>query len=571
MNVSSILELYTTGFGWALYNVFFALFAATGILAYPFLILVYESWRGGSERSNTMSMGSLGSLQTMKWGLMMKIIVFLIAVIPVAPSSLNQLKYQRSCDITGEAAVGGDITAGNDTSLFSDINRATTELVAVTPDATKIPYLWKFVLQMASGVNAYVVSSIPCLPDLTKLDREMAHLVMDDPKVEAEYRQFVNECYVPAKERFLSRKGTFADSIDSELPNYPASEVMELDSELFKVVGGLYAACADPAVCGSTLRAKNPVPSVAYSASRDTSYSPEQIAANEGTPYCGTWWGTLRTDMADSVYLAKPVRQGINMKAMKVKEILTAWIPYSDVSTNTAESREKYAIRSAVRAAPANFTGMYKANSSNITVIRAQNNDIQTGLVGDVANGIVGGAAFIGASLIPGFGDAIEGVATSIVGYMASLYAIQKAAPIMQAMILMLIYAFLPLYLVISKYELDAVITGAALIFVVKIMTILFAVSDYLDDSLYATMYPDMNMIGSLQTQGIDRLVLMAVVLAMYVFGPALLIYLVAMAGVSIGQPASAGESSTKSVGNAGAGAGGSLPKATRSVRLDKK
>lgn len=572
--VSSILEIYTTGFGWALYNVFFILFAATGILAYPFLLLVYESWRGGSERSNTMSMGSLGSLQTMKWGLMMKIIVFLIAVIPAAPSSLDQLKYQRSCDVTGEAAVGGDVTSTTDTSLFNSINRSSAELVATTPAVTKIPYLWKFVLQIAGGVNAYVVSSIPCLPDLTELDREISNIALNDPQVESQYRQFVSECYVPAKSRFLNRKGKFSDSIETAITATPrpTSEIMELDSELFKEVGGLYAACTDATVCGSTLRAKNPVPGVPYSAARDKDYSPEQIAAGiDGTPNCGVWWTSLRTKMADSVVLAKPLRQGAVMKVMKVKDVLTGLVPFTDASTSTAELREKYAIRSAVRAAPADFTGMYKANSSSVAVNMARSAAVMSGETGDKLAVTAGLAAFVGGSLIPGIGDAAEGVATSFASYFASLYIVQKAAPMMQAMILMLIYAFLPIYLIISKYELDAVITAAALIFVVKIMTIVFAVADYLDDSLYATMYPDMNMIGSVATQGLDRFVLMAVVMAMYVFGPAFLIYLVAMAGAKVGQAASAGESSTKSVGSSGGSAGGSLARGATTTMNSSK
>lgn len=275
--------------------------------------------------------------------------------------------------------------------------------------------------------------------------------------------------------------------------------------------------------------------------------------------------------MADSVVLAKPLRQGAVMKVMKVKDVLTGLVPFTDASTSTAELREKYAIRSAVRAAPADFTGMYKANSSSVAVNMARSAAVMSGETGDKLAVTAGLAAFVGGSLIPGIGDAAEGVATSFASYFASLYIVQKAAPMMQAMILMLIYAFLPIYLIISKYELDAVITAAALIFVVKIMTIVFAVADYLDDSLYATMYPDMNMIGSVATQGLDRFVLMAVVMAMYVFGPAFLIYLVAMAGAKVGQAASAGESSTKSVGSSGGSAGGSLARGATTTMNSSK
>ena len=67
MNVASILELYTTGYGWAIYNLMFAVMAATGILALPFLLLVFESWRSASEGSSTVSLGALTSMQLIKW------------------------------------------------------------------------------------------------------------------------------------------------------------------------------------------------------------------------------------------------------------------------------------------------------------------------------------------------------------------------------------------------------------------------------------------------------------------------------------------------------------------------
>jgi len=554
MNVSSILELYTTGFGWTMYGIMYSLLAVTGLLAYPFLLLVYESWRGGSESSNTMSMGSLGSLQTMKWGLIIKIFVFLMAVLPLSTVNLNQMKYEKSCDITGTAAAGPPVNRLNDDSTYKQINRTGAELVGVNAGATKIPYLWLLVSQISAGVTTFMTTNIPCIPDFTRLDNELKNLVINDAEVTKEYHQFVDQCYAVAKSRYSKATGGMPDAIINYAVanNVPESELIELDSEIFKNVPGFY----------DSIRALDPVPSVGYDPDRDKDFNQAQINAAQGQPWCKQWWTSLRDRLANAVFVNKPMRGAVGMQMWKVKDLYTAISTWTDPTTIVNDRITKYSIRAAVRAAPADFTGMYKSNDSNVAVNvarQAANDASGLSTTATIGAGIV---ALSASTLIPGVGDAIEGVASSFAGFYASLYIVQRAAPMVQAMILMLIYIFLPIYLVISKYEFEAVLQAAALIFTVKLFTLVFAVADYLDDSLYIAMFPDMNLLGSVATHGLDRVVLMVVIMSMYIFGPAFLLYLVTMAGANV-RAGGAGASSTQSVGNAGGAAAGS---ATRGV-----
>ena len=118
------------------------------------------------------------------------------------------------------------------------------------------------------------------------------------------------------------------------------------------------------------------------------------------------------------------------------------------------------------------------------------------------------------------------------------------AAPMMQAMVLMLVYSFLPIYMILGKFEIDAMLKAAALIFSVKLFTAIFEIAHYLDQALFLAMFPDMSHLGSLVTLGPKRLVYEMVVMSLYIVGPLVLLNLVSMAGSEI-----------RSVGDAGANA----------------
>ena len=45
MNVGSLLEIYTTMFGWSIYNSMFDLFRATGLLLVPFIFVLIKNWK----------------------------------------------------------------------------------------------------------------------------------------------------------------------------------------------------------------------------------------------------------------------------------------------------------------------------------------------------------------------------------------------------------------------------------------------------------------------------------------------------------------------------------------------
>ena len=567
--VSSVLELYTTGYGWALYNLFFGLFASTGILAYPFMMLIYESWRNSSENASTVSMSSMSSVQLIKWRLLMAVLVFTIAVIPSRAVSFGNIYYNQACNIDGTTNTDAAVTQGNDTSTFNDLTAPTT--VA----NIKVPIIWSLTMAISGGFNNFVVNDIPCFPDLTGLDSALRSVVIDDADVHAEYDQFVSWCYAPALSRYQNATGPFLDSIQTTRAtlDISESELIEIDSELFKAVPGLYQQCGGgTGTCPGglkSLQSANPVRGFEFNEERDAGYSAIQ-AGEDGSPYCDEWWTSLRGKIADSAVTQETLVEGAKTKVTTAFTWLKNFGPFSSA---TEEEIDKLTIRAAVRNTPHQFTEIYAANRTSGGIL-ANLDDISpvvTDNIGSVmaAGGAVGALAL--GRFVPGVGGVLDGIAGTVAGWLVFISVAVKAAPMMQAMVLMFIYAFLPIYLVFSRYEVSAMITGIALIFTVRIFTSVFEISRYIEDSLFGAMYPDISLTGSVLTMGIDRVVL-AMVTAMLVFiAPLLLLQIVNLAGQNIGGVGGSGADSQRNIAGQGTATGRTLGSGATSIATGQR
>ena len=73
----------------------------------------------------------------------------------------------------------------------------------------------------------------------------------------------------------------------------------------------------------------------------------------------------------------------------------------------------------------------------------------------------------------------------------ASRFPIIQFATLAQPLILMGIYMFLPLILVFGRYSLQIMFLGALAIFTVKLWAVLWFIAMWIDEHLWAAMYPD--------------------------------------------------------------------------------
>ncbi len=568
MIVGSLLEVYTTGWGWKFYGVLWSLFADTGLALYPFMMMVYHNWRSPAENASSVSTSEISSLQSMKWALIFKVIVLILVVVPMVGLDITgEIRYTKSCG----GSAGTEVSHGSTGTTLDD---AQDPLPSAPDTNIRVPVLPHLVMQIASGVNHALVRNMPCVEGVAELNRQLANVVLDDPELKGEYSRFFSECYVRARnklnEALEKKSGPLYEHVRNSLDagNYKPGELLEIDSDFFRDTEGFYLPCSDPATCGHSLQALKPVDGFApetVSGGRDAAMPASQAALGAGHPYCSEWWENLRPRLVNAGTLQSKITADAALSNNVLDNI--AWLVSNFPNLFlSAEEQEKLALRSLIRSNPPDFTGIYEGEESSgsrsiwQSLAGAANYVGLDGVTGFVM-GAVGTAGFSVASKVPGVGDVGAAIASQIGGFYASLYIIKLAAPMMQALVLMMIYALLPIYLIISEYKVESAITALVLLFVVKIFTMVFELAKYLEATLFMAMYPDMGQWGSLLTMGTKKLVLDALLMMLYVVGPLLLLYLVTMAGQSINRVGAAGDSGVGTISGIGKGIGGGLGK----------
>ena len=181
------------------------------------------------------------------------------------------------------------------------------------------------------------------------------------------------------------------------------------------------------------------------------------------------------------------------------------------------------------------------------------NNTGTTGIIGTAANFVKGGLA-------------AGGVVTASALLSVAMTVMLQALPMIQALVLLGIYALLPLIIVLSRYSFEFLITGALAIFTVKFWSVLWYLALWVDQNLIQSMYPDVNMfLLSFTNPGehdSKRLLLNMLTTVFYIGLPLLWSGMMAWVGMHVGRSLDASTSALiKPVNDAGV-QGGHLGKA---------
>ena len=91
MNVGSLLEIYTTMFGWSIYNAMFDLFRATGLILVPFIIMLVKNWKEPLQSQNDKA-ASVVSQSRVTIDSMAMLAVFMLAVVPILSLDVNEVR-----------------------------------------------------------------------------------------------------------------------------------------------------------------------------------------------------------------------------------------------------------------------------------------------------------------------------------------------------------------------------------------------------------------------------------------------------------------------------------------------
>ncbi|MEW8009344.1 MAG: conjugal transfer protein TraG N-terminal domain-containing protein [Candidatus Thiodiazotropha endolucinida] len=491
MSVDSYLELFTTLFGWAFYGVLWDVLVGTGIVYLPFLGILIDNWREPAEGGEFGTATGL-SLRRMEIELFIALLVVVLAGQPAALTPLNASTLSYAPPPTLDNPTPATATVAAPQSTFGATG------FTGSPATVNIPAWWYAVLAMTSGLNHAVVEGLPAASDLRTYEQQARLATIEDPRLRQEASDFFSECYVPARSKYQAERLT-TPAVTATLGTYGEDDPDWIGSHVYRDTAGFY----------DTLRPTKQIPGWAYNAARDTEYDPASPPA-WGKPTCKQWWEDggigLRQKLIDE---ADATSAGFSSLVVAVAPALAS------------EQQEDAVARTILSNSPPVW-------SSNDLVA---NNSGSTGWVGTAENLVKGGLA-------------AGGVVSASAMFSVTMTAVLQGLPMVQALLLLGIYALLPMVVVLSRYSLSMMVVGAMAIFTVKFWSVLWYLAMWVDQNLIQSMYPDVNtflqIFSNPGEHDVKRMLLNMITTSLYLGLPVLWSGMMAWTGLHIGRSISA-------------------------------
>ncbi|MEJ2445020.1 MAG: conjugal transfer protein TraG N-terminal domain-containing protein [Exilibacterium sp.] len=440
MAVDSTLELYTTLFGWLFYNSVWEVLTATGIVFLPFLGILLDTaiktyaGEDGEDAGNT-------SLRMIESEFFVAFFVVMLTGVPALPLSAADLSF------TPKALIGN---AGQPVASVDDSQTTYGGTLSFVdyPNQVDLPVFWYAVLSFASGFNRAVMEDVPVAIDLREYANQLRTAKISDPALQAELNDFFRDCFIEARSKYLAERPGSAQ-IGALLTTYGPTDPDWVGSHVYQEVTGFY----------DTLRSDSIRQGFVWSQLRDLEWEVDNHPIY-GKPYCNEWWNNAALGLATKILNQT---QGLELVAAAAEP---GW---------DETKRRDAIIKAAMLNSPPRWT--------------TRGYDFAYGdLIADNADG---NGVLASAQNLAEQGLAVYGLARESISLAAYLRIFLEGAPMLQALILMGLYALLPFFILMSRYRLSIFIIGALILFIVKFWTVLWFFAWWVDKNLIKAFYPD--------------------------------------------------------------------------------
>jgi hypothetical protein len=375
------------------------------------------------------------------------------ATTPVTSLSQVNLSYTPPATVLEpnpvEASRDGGTGSGFDTAMRDGIDGS----MSTSGNLSYVPVWWYTVMAISSGTNNAVRAGLRNADSDMRVIEDMArNATIEDPRLLKDIQRFYNECFIPARSIFLamnkndlSPAGRTIIESSNTRNGYGPTDTEWIGSQLFRTENGFY----------DTMRSKNPVTGFAIDYSRDTDYPPAGADAPDGRPdwgrpTCKQWW--------------EDGAQGIRREMISQSD---GWDKLSNAMNNGMFASDDLKLDALARMA------QFKAKPTF------------TGTVGNEAYDS-------GTKFIRGLSGTVGAAGILATGTVASVTVgpLMVAMPLMQALLLMGLYMFLPLVVFFSGFDLRAMFYGAVGIFTVKLWAAMWFIAQWIDARMIKAMYP---------------------------------------------------------------------------------
>ncbi len=487
MSVDSYLELFTTLFGWTFYGILWDVLVGTGIVFLPFLGILIDNWREPAEGGEFGTVTGL-SLRRMEIELFIALVVVVLAGQPAQLTALNAatLSYTPPPTLTNPDPVVATVAASQSTFGSTGFSGS--------PDTVNLPIWWYAVLAASSGINHAVIEGLPSAADMRTYEQQARLATIADPRLRQEVSQFFSECYIPTRSRYQAEQPTSV-AITGLLETYGSDDPDWLGSHVYQETPGYY----------DTLRPSSAVAGWDYVSARDTEYDPAD-PPTWGKPNCNEWWAN------SDIGLRQKLVAEADLTAGGLSGLIVSIAPFL-----ASDKQHDAVARVVLSNAPPSW-------SNNDLVA---NNTGTSGLISNAERLVKGGLA-------------TGGVITASALFSVTMTAVLQGLPMVQAVLLLGMYALLPMLVVLSRYSISMMMTGAMAIFTVKFWSVLWYLALWVDQNLILSMYPDVNVFFQIFANpgehDAKRMLLNMITMSLYLGLPLLWSGMMGWAGVRVGR-----------------------------------
>lgn len=512
MSLDSYLEIFTTFYGWAFANIIGEVLVGTGLVVLPFAIMVFQAWYDAKDQGNEANtvMGLIDRIGLRLWSCLFVMSVC-FATNPVTSLHRVNLTYTPPASLADPNPDTASSQSGTGSGFDQAMANAQDGTVSAVGDLTYVPAWWYSVMAISSGLNQSFKAGLANAGGNLRMVEETARqATISDPKLRADVQRFYSECFMPARSQFLRADGAGISSSGAALlaptnTAYGPTDVDWMGSQFFRTEPGYYM----------DNRSYNPVPGFAIDFSRDTEYyngappaDGSVINPEWGRPTCSQWW-------EDST---QGIRARLVNHAGTWQELLAR---LGTVASGMTDDQKT------------DMVARLAATKSNPKYVDP------TGL-GNESAGFV--------DILRGAGGVVSTVGLSIANLVAAISFVPLVTGLlmMQALILMGMYMFLPLVTFFSGFNLKVMFLGAVAIFTVKFWAVMWAIAVWVDAHLVSAMYPNLVNWGQIAeflsgetvaiiTNGYKRALLNLLLIGMLVGLPTLWTGMMVWAGAKLG------------------------------------
>jgi hypothetical protein len=457
MPVGSTIELYTMLIAWFMYDSLWDLLAGTGVLMLPFIIVAVQLILDDNLKGYGVQ--SFVSAFENKMYLMVFMLFFTVA--PYINVHSYNMSYTEAVCVPG-GDNNASITKEDKQYFFensgSSADRVSTKYMnTINNTVPKMPMWWFIWQRLSMAFTSALKAMLPCNPDFRSLATGLGSTVIKDDNLKHEVEQFYNDCWKSGVTRYWrdKRSGDFVMPAGLALNDQEAAQdISWIGSQILLKNANFYPA----------LRANTPVKAFDYRLLVDGNKATEEAAGGHGFPYCDEWW--------------MGIPNSINQPGLRSRLLshITSQEDYSSIKgwwdyywENSAElgdyAKDDFLIRQAF------------SNSKQLNLNLNRDTE-RNGLIDGIGDGVV--------NLVSNIGITVAGISNR-----AEANAYRAAAPIVQALLLMLFIMFLPLLSVASLYDVGKTLTLSVLMFTLIFWGYLFELAHYLDNFLLASLTED--------------------------------------------------------------------------------